>query len=70
MKDNIQIEVKPDEAKESVPLSCQASSRFLSYIDPTLEITEDLYAISYVKKNYDSGSKIPEHAFIIIQTPN
>ncbi|MDF3047669.1 MAG: hypothetical protein K0R73_787 [Candidatus Midichloriaceae bacterium] len=35
-----------------------------SYIDPSLDITEDLYAISYVKKNYESKSSLPEHAFM------
>jgi hypothetical protein len=39
-----------------------------SYVDSNLWITEDLYAVSYVKKNYASGTDLPEHAFIIIQT--
>jgi hypothetical protein len=54
--------------EEPLILEVPEEFKFKSYIDPSLQVTEDLYAISYVKKSYASDTTMPEHAFIIMQT--
>ncbi len=46
-----------------------------SFLDQSLQVTDEEYAVSYVKKSYDSAEDNDEragceHEFIIIQKPN